>query len=172
MSLCENGELWIDDLRSTRTRSAITLQLIRRAAAGVEGDELERALQRLERLLPEDEGDGPGVIVGLWQDPGGAGVIALDTVVSTLSGFPTESRPTSANKLAYAKVWSPLVERGLVYVKRAPWTNTLLTECDGFPEANHDDIVDAVNLAAQLLLGSGLGFWGSMNEAARRISEG
>lgn len=172
VSLCADGELWIDDLRSTRTRSAITLKLIRRTAAGVEGEALAKILARTSIILPEDQGDGPGVIVGLWQDPGGAGVIALDTVVSTLAGFPTESRSTSANKIAYAKVWAPLTERGRVYVKRAPWTRLLLSECDGFPEGNHDDIVDAINLAAQLLLGSGLGFWGSLNEAARRLTEG
>jgi len=172
VSLCRDGELWIDDLRSTRTRSAITLKLIRRTAAGVEGDELEKLLARTSVILDEDKGDGPGVVVGLWQDPGGAGVIAVDTVVSTLAGFPTETRSTSKDKVTFAKVWSPLVERGQVYMKRAPWNRLALSEFDGFPEGSHDDIVDAVNLASQLLLGSGLGFWGSLNEAAQRLKAG
>lgn len=172
VSMCRGGELWIDDLRSSRTRSAITLKMIRHVAAGAEGDELERILRYRARPLPEDEGDGPGVIVGIWQDPGGAGVIAADTIRDRLGGFATEVRYTSRDKLAFAKVWSPLVEAGRVYVKRAPWSRVLVTECDAFPEGGHDDIVDALNLAAQLLLGSGLGFWDSMSEAARRLTEG
>lgn len=173
VSLCAGGELWIDDLVSARTRSALTLRTMRRTAAGLEGPERSRALELRPRLRPDEEGDGPGVIVGLWQDPGGAGVIALDTMRDALSGFATDAHYTSADKLAFAMVWSPLVERGLVHVLRGQhWTNTLLGELDAFPEGSHDDIVDAINLAVQVLLGSGLGMWDSLAEGARKLTEG
>lgn len=172
VSLCENGELWIDDLVSTRTRSAITLKIMRRTAAGPEGPELERLLELRGRVPELLQGDGPSCWIGLWQDPGGAGVIAVDTIRDKLGGFAVETRYTSRDKLAFAKAWSPLVEQGRVYLLRAPWNRVLLSECDGFPEAAHDDIVDAVSLAVQVLLGSGLGFWDSLSEGARQLTEG
>jgi phage terminase large subunit-like protein len=172
VSLLESGDIWIDDLVSTRTRSAITLKLIRRTAAGPEGPELERLIERRGRVPEALEGDGPSTWVGLWQDPGGAGVIAVDTIRDKLAGFAVETRYTSRDKLAFAKAWSPLVEQGRVYLKRAPWNRVLLAECDAFPEGGHDDVVDAVSLAIQILLGSGLGFWDSLAEGARQLTEG
>jgi predicted phage terminase large subunit-like protein len=138
--LCEQGELWIDDIVSMRERPGIVLR----------------------RMAEVAEDDGTEIQIALWQDPGGAGKTDLATTLSALSGFNVESIEATSGvvrghggkgraKWNHAKAWSPLVERGMVAVLEADWTETLIAECDGFPDAIHDDIVDSMSLAWQIL---------------------
>lgn len=150
VSSCASGELWIDDLVSLRDRPAVVLDHMRATA----------------------EEDGPSVVIGLWQDPGQAGVVDVDTTRSALAGFPVEVVSAIKDKYAWAKVWAPHVERGLVHVVPETWADILVAECDGFPDASHDDTVDAVSLAAQLLFGGGTGFWDLLDQAADQLANG
>jgi predicted phage terminase large subunit-like protein len=140
VSICEGGELWIDDLVSLRERPALVFGAMRATA----------------------ESDGVSTAIGLWQDAAGAGKVDVETTQAVLAGFPVEVVSSAEGvirghggrgkaKWAHAKAWSPLVERGLVWVLDADWAETLIAECDEFPDARHDDIVDAVSLAWQLL---------------------
>lgn len=147
VSMCEGGELWIDDLVSLRNRPGVVLERMREVA----------------------EEDGPSVIVGLWQDPGQAGVVDVETTRTALAGFPVEVVTAVKDKYAWAKVWAPHVERRQVVLARAPWTDVVIGEADGFPDAPHDDAVDAVSLAVQLLFGRGIGFWDQLSRAARNV---
>jgi phage terminase large subunit-like protein len=145
VSICEGGELWIDDLVSLRERPALVFGEMRATA----------------------ERDGVSTAIGLWQDAAGAGKVDVETTQAVLAGFPVEVVSAAEGiirghggrgraKWAHAKAWSPLVERGLVWVLEAEWTDLALTECDEFPDARHDDIVDAISLAWQLLaMGAG-----------------
>ena len=160
VSLCENGEFWIDDLVSARERPTAVLRLMRRTA----------------------ELDGVQVIVGLWQDSAGAGLVDVDTTATALAGFVVEIVSSTAPdatdvqkkkligssrpKRVFARVWAPFVERGLVYVKRAEWTDTVTGECDDFPDGKFDDIVDGISGAMQLLVGQGMGFWHLLQQSA------
>jgi len=68
VSICEGGELWIDDAVSLCDRPAVVLDAMRATA----------------------ELDGPSIAIGLWQDPGQAGVVDVDTTRGVLAGFPVE----------------------------------------------------------------------------------
>lgn len=159
VALCADGELWIDDMVSARIRAVEGLKLMQRTA----------------------QSDGVLVEVGFWQDTAGAGKTDADVTSDALAGFALQvvtsfsadttgvhaTSGSSRAKRAFAKTWAPMVERGRVYVRRAEWTHDLLGECDGFPDAKHDDIVDAISGAAQVLIpAGGAGFWGLLKDAA------
>lgn len=158
VSLCEGGLLWIDDVVSVQARGVAVLRLMRETA----------------------EADGITVTVGVWQDTGGAGKTDADVTADALSGFvvealasfgadtsgvaaassdPSKRRASSRAKRTFAAAWAPWVEKGRVHVLRAEWSDELLAECDSFPDARHDDIVDALSGAFQLLVGQGLAWW-------------
>lgn len=145
VNLCEKGELWVDDLISCRERPAQTFFLMRKTA----------------------ERDGHGVIHGLWQEVGGSGKVDNEVTQDALAGFPTETERIGVDKVAYAKIWAPLLERGMIFIKRAPWTEAIISECDGFPDGAHDDIVDAISRAALMLVSPGTAFWSKIAEAAK-----
>lgn len=173
VSLCEGGELWIDHVVSVRDRPAVVFRAMRQTAAGGDmippegGDVAGRG--GASRRWP---GDGPAVTIGLWRDPGGAGIVDVETTAAVLQRFPIEvvlsaSSPVEGAKVRkgrakveFAKVWSRILEGdgrqpGRVYVRAGqPWTEDLIGECDDFPEGPHDDYVDAISLAVQILLGS------------------
>lgn len=123
------------------------------------------------------------VEIGLWQDTGGAGKTDAETLREVLAGYavhlvdsfgtdpiePKIDRGSSRAKRTFAKVWAPWVEQGRVYIRRAGWNGALLSEAHAFPHASHDDIIDGVSGAAQLLAGPGMGFWGGLITAAREL---
>jgi len=183
VSLCEGGYLWIDHLVSLRDGPARVFRAIRQTAAGgdlipLDGGEVGAvgATDSSARAWP---GDGPACTVVLWRDPGGAGIVDTETTQDVLAGFPTEvihsaSSPVEGPKrkgrakLDFAKVWSREVDHRRVYVKRAPWTGEVLAEADAFPDGAHDDIIDAVSAAAQVLIGPGFAFLEGLSEAVKR----
>lgn len=98
--------------------------------------------------------DGRGCTAALWQDPGQAGKAQADAFAKLFrtNGFAIETKVATENKVAYAKIWSPLVERGQVYLVRGDWNEAFINEAEGFPDASHDDQIDAVSRAVALLL--------------------
>lgn len=143
MLLLDGGRIFIDDVVSLRARGTDVLALQRRTA----------------------ERDGVHVTQGIWQDTGGAGKTDVDTTITALAGYPVEvvesfsadtrglsgSHRSTKAKRAFADAWAPWVERGSFYVLEASWADELLNECDAFPDARHDDIVDAISGGFQLL---------------------
>jgi phage terminase large subunit-like protein len=144
VSLCRNGELYIDDLVSVRARPVDVLRIMRDTA----------------------DADGKMVSIGLWQDVGGAGLVDVDTTRAVLGDFSIEivqsfgadtagkAKPASGSSRAkrqFANAWAPDVEAGRVYLKRALWNIAVLDEADRFPDAAHDDAIDAISGAKQLL---------------------
>lgn len=95
--------------------------------------------------------DGRGTHVCLWQDPGQAGKDQMEAYRVHMAGFALKTQVASQNKLAYADIWSPLVEQGKVYVVRGPandpWHEAFFLEGDGFPDGKYDDQIDAVSRA-------------------------
>lgn len=110
--------------------------------------DVETAMRRIAAL------DGPTCQVAVWQDPGQAGVVDVDTVIRALSGYQITPVRASRDKVAYAGVWSPKVEAGHVFLLRGQWNESFLVEAESFPDGRHDDQVDAVSLAFQVLIGS------------------
>ena len=98
------------------------------------------------------EQDGRHVRVALWQDPGQAGVVDIDNMRKVLAGFRVEVVKASRDKVTYAGPLSSQAEGGNVQLVRGPWNDPYLSELEGFPEAAHDDQVDASSLAYMRLV--------------------
>lgn len=156
VSRCEGGEWWIDDLVTVRDRPGVVQRAMRETAEG--------RLDAQGRVVRP--GDGVAVTIGLWQEVGASGKVDNETSIDALAGFPVRVVRIGTDKLAYANVWAPWLEGGRVYLKRAPWNAALMSECDGFPDAAHDDIVDALSLAAQICPAKTGGILGKMKAAA------
>ncbi len=71
-----------------------------------------------------------------------------------LSGVPLIGVRVDRDKFTRALAWAPLAEAGKVVLVRGPWIDEFLEEVCLFPNAPHDDQVDAVSLAVQMI-GSG-----------------
>jgi len=118
------------------------VERLRKRPAGV--DDAMRAIA---------EQDGRGVEVGIWQDPGQAGVVDVEHTKGVLRGWAVTELVASRDKTVWAKVWSPLAEQGLIYVVRGRWNNVVFATLENFPpeDGGHDDDVDAISLAFQML---------------------
>jgi predicted phage terminase large subunit-like protein len=95
--------------------------------------------------------DGRAVKVGLPQDPGQAGKFQVAELTKRLDGFTVESSPESGDKAARA---SPIIAQanvGNLMLVEAVWNRRFLDEAAGFPNATHDDQVDALSRAHSML---------------------
>lgn len=109
------------------------------------------------------ESDGVEVEVGLWQDPAQAGVVDVEHMREVLKGFRITIIRASKDKVTYAGTWQSQAESatpgapGRIAVVRGPWLELLLTQLEAFPDPKtHDDGVDAMSGAFQMLLGNAL----------------
>ncbi len=68
-----------------------------------------------------------------------------------LSGVPLRSIRVDNDKFTRALAWAPLAEAGKVVLVRGPWIEDFLEEVCTFPNAPHDDQVDAVSLAVNMM---------------------
>ena len=95
--------------------------------------------RRADAILIEEKGSG----ISLLQD--------LRKARLPVRGY----NPGRADKIARGHIVSPLIEAGLVYVlesKREPgkpvtWARPLFTQCEEFPNGEHDDLVDTLTQA-------------------------
>jgi len=115
--------------------------------------------------------DGRRVQVGFWQDPGQAGVADVEATVRALVGFATKRVRAAKDKLTYAEIWSPLVEHHQVLVLEGAWNDAFFSELEAFPDGGHDDQVDAVSGAFQVLVGTGGHRLKAAMDAARERGE-
>lgn len=99
------------------------------------------------------ESDGLDVEVGLWTDPGGAGISERDHMTDVLKGHRVHAIKASRNKVQYAGTWSARVEQSRVLVMQATWTAAYLAEHESFPGGANDDMVDATSLCFQIVDG-------------------
>ncbi len=89
------------------------------------------------------EMDGRSVAVCIPQDPGQAGVDQARTFQRELAGWTVKVRRPSADKVVRAGGFSSQAGARNVALLRAPWTPSYVAALHGFPDAPHDDKVDA-----------------------------
>jgi len=96
--------------------------------------------------------DGQRVQVGMEEEGGSSGKIATDHYRrDVLLGFNFKSdRPTGA-KTTRASLWASPAEAGNVKVVRGEWNEAFFSELQLFPLGAHDDQVDAVSGAYNML---------------------
>jgi predicted phage terminase large subunit-like protein len=136
VALLDSGEYVVEDLRSAREGPAAVDKLLRETATA----------------------DGIEVQVGAWQDPGQAGLVDVEHMRTLLLDRSFLAIRASKDKKTYARVWTPKAEAGRVLFLRREYLPELFSELEGFPLRRHDDIMDALSGAFQVLLGGAFEF--------------
>lgn len=77
------------------------------------------------------------------QDPGQAGKEQAQSYIRELAGFNIQCHPVSGNKISRAEPFAAQWQQGNVLLLEGPWNDSYLDELEGFPDALHDDQVDA-----------------------------
>lgn len=95
--------------------------------------------------------DGKGTWVGIEQDPGQAGVADAQNYVRLLAGLVVKVNRVTKDKVTRALPVSAQCEAGNVKILRGKWNEDLLRELENFPEGSHDDQVDTLSGAFNLL---------------------
>ena len=95
--------------------------------------------------------DGRYVKIGIEQDPGQAGVSEADYLIRSLQGFIAKPYKTTKDKITRASPVSSQAEAGNIKVLQAPWNDEFFRELENFPDGAHDDIVDALSGAFNML---------------------
>lgn len=87
--------------------------------------------------------DGRGVRIALPQDPGQAGKSQAQSLISMLSGYNVSARSERGDKIVRFSPFSAQCEAGNVEFVRGPWNGAVFDWLEAFPDAAHDDDVDA-----------------------------
>jgi predicted phage terminase large subunit-like protein len=132
----EEGVFYIEDVTRLRSTPKDVEDLVRRTA----------------------ELDGREVAVWMEQEPGAGGKIMIDHFARRiLLGYAFRGDRVASSKAARAHTLSAAAEAGNVKLIRAAWNKEFLDEIESFPNARHDDQVDAVSGAVQKLAGAARG---------------
>lgn len=102
-------------------------------------------------VLSTARADGASVPVLLPQDPGQAGKDQAQTYKRELTGFRAISRPVTGDKIVRAGPYSSQVGAQNVGLVRGPWNAAFVAQHHAFPDATHDDKVDAAALGFSFL---------------------
>lgn len=95
--------------------------------------------------------DGFSVRIGIEQDPGQAGVSEAEFLVRNLTGYPVFINKISKDKVTRALPVSSQAEAGNVKLLMARWNEDFFQELENFPEGGHDDQVDALSGAFNMM---------------------
>lgn len=106
--------------------------------------------------------DGTGVFIRFEQEPGSSGKALLHHYLKLLNGYAAKGVPSTGDKVTRANPFSSACERGAVVLVRGAWNLPFLDELCSFPQAGHDDQVDAATSAfAELTAGNRLRYVGA-----------
>lgn len=95
--------------------------------------------------------DGRNVRIGLEQDPGQAGVSEVDHLVRQLGGFAVKKYKVNKDKVTRALPVSAQAEANNIKILQANWNESFFKEAENFPEGTHDDQIDALSGAFNML---------------------
>jgi predicted phage terminase large subunit-like protein len=100
-------------------------------------------------------GDGYGVVQGIECVGAQTGMLQTLEREPTLIDLPFTPVQVDKDKITRAMSWLARAEQGKVELVRGAWNAAFLDEVCAFPETVHDDQVDAVSGAVQMLATSG-----------------
>ncbi len=108
----------------------------------------------VEALIKQTaELDGRRVMIGMEQEPGSSGVNTIDHYRRRiLAGFTFYGNKTTGSKEMRSNPVSSQAEAGNVKLVRGIWINDFLDEAESFPGGAHDDQVDAMSGAFEMLV--------------------
>lgn len=81
--------------------------------------------------------------IWFFQDPGQAGKDQVARYARKLRGYIVRAYPSTKDKVTRAGAASAAAENGTIVLLRGAWNKRFLDELEGFPDATHDDMVDA-----------------------------
>jgi len=124
-----DGNIWILDMFRRR----------------VEWPELLRAFKVLAT------NDGGNIRQGVETAGTQRGFLDLLLAEPSLAGISLQGYTPEKDKITRAQPLLARAEQGKVYIVRADWTNALIDELCAFPETEHDDQVDALSGAMEMI---------------------
>lgn len=96
--------------------------------------------------------DGPAVSVGIEDVGVQRGLYQMLRREPQLAGMAIRPIQVTTDKITRANPWLARAEQGQVILKRASWNAAFLDEVCAFPETAHDDMVDSISGAVQMLV--------------------
>lgn len=130
-ALLHSGDIYILDL----TRAKLEFGTLKQTAIAVNSKWRGRGLRG---LYIEDKASGQSLIQELRKE----------------SGISVLPYTNPSDKVARVNAVTPLIDGGRVFLPTpsvAPWLDNFLTECQQFPSSAHDDQVDALSMALDIL---------------------
>lgn len=115
----------------------IVLDVIRRAENAASVRKIIKAAAQTDRVQYHCN------TIRIPQDPGQAGKAQAQSLVRELAGFHVVAKPVSGAKIVRAEPYAAQWQNGNVLLLEGPWNSVYLDELAGFPDALHDDMVDA-----------------------------
>jgi predicted phage terminase large subunit-like protein len=92
--------------------------------------------------------------MGIEQEGGASGKTLISHYQRTvLPRFALRGIVSSGDKTTRARPVASKAEAGLISIVRAPWNSAFLSELESFPSSAHDDQVDALSGAFEMLEG-------------------
>ena len=122
-----------------RSGQYIVLDVLRRAANAADVRQLVKTAAITDRNLYGCNS------IFIPQDPGQAGKEQAASYVRFLAGFRVLTHTVSGNKATRAEPFSAQWQQGNVLILDGEWNEAFLSELEGFPDALHDDQVDAAS---------------------------
>ncbi len=112
------------------------------------------------------DSDPRGTKIYMEEEGGASGKNTIDTYSRVvLPGKSFRGVRTTGDKESYVDPLSAYAEAGNVRVVRGYWNKVFFAQCDGFPNASHDDMLDCVAKGfAQLIPKKRAGMWGTKSK--------
>jgi len=120
-----------------KTGEFIVLDVIRRAANAAE---VRNVIAQTAKIDNDEYGFHT---ITLPQDPGQAGKDQAANYIKVLAGHRVKTSPVTGSKIVRAVPFSAQWQGGNVLLLEGEWIKEYLQELEGFPDAAHDDMVDA-----------------------------
>ncbi len=107
----------------------------------------------IEQLIANTaHADGRSVTIGIEQEPAAAGIALMDHYRrNVLEGYTVKALRPTGNKTTRAQPLASAAEAGYIRLIDAAWNDPFIEEAVLFPQGPHDDQIDAVVGAHQLL---------------------
>ena len=99
--------------------------------------------QMIKNILTQDHARSRSLTTVIPQDPGQAGKDQAANLISYLAGYKVKSTRETGPKTTRAEPLSSQWQAGNIEIVSGRWNDEYLTEMEAFPDAQHDDYVDA-----------------------------
>lgn len=108
-------------------------------------ERFRESAQEVERRITQTSvRDGFDVAIRMEQEPGSSGKIVISQFSRMLDGYDFRGISSTGDKVTRAMGFAAAAERGDIIVKQAHWNRAAIDEIVSFPNAPHDDQVDAI----------------------------